>query len=92
MSIASIAGSDAAAARQMIETARKVIAPNGWRLTWRVEMINTAGGPTHGEAVGWSDFDNLEDAVENFRTLRRGPYRVPARIVAQVEGPIAGMA
>jgi hypothetical protein len=44
-----------------------------------------------GLAVGWSDFDALEDALDNFRRLRAGRNRVPARIVARLEGPAVGV-
>ena len=81
--------SQGATARRMIERARELVAPAGWQLRWTVEMLGSVTDP--GLAVGWSDFDTLEDAIENFRQLRSGRNRVPARIVARLEGPAVGV-
>lgn len=81
--------SQAATTRHMIERARELVPPPGWQLRWTVEMLGSAADPEL--AVGWSDFDTLEDALDSFRRLRSGRNRVPARIVARLSGPAAGV-
>ena len=81
------AATSSATTRRMLHQARELSAPPGWRLRWRVEVLESLTDPD--EAVGWSDFDELEDAVANFRALR-APPRARARIVARLESPAAG--
>jgi hypothetical protein len=81
--------SQAATTRHMFEHARELVPPPGWQLRWTVEMLGSATDPYR--AVGRSDFDTLEDALDNFRRLRAGRNRVPARIVARLTGPAVGV-
>lgn len=79
--------------RAMIREAQRITAPPGWSVKWTVEMIDvvpSCDGAKATDVAGWSDFDTFEDALANFRALRTGGNRVPARIVARLEGPIAG--
>lgn len=81
--------SQAASTRHMIEQARELEPPPGWQVRWTVEMLGSATDPHL--AVGWTEHESLEDALENFRRLRAGRNRVPARIVARLEGPAVGV-
>lgn len=75
-------GRKAAATKSVFETARALAAPPGWKISWTVLLVDkTPGYPV----VGYSEFDTLDEALENFRSLRSG--RCGARLVAQVQSP-----
>lgn len=81
----------AAVTRAMIREAQCITAPPGWSVKWTVELIGAfrpGDGAEPTGVAGWSDFDDFDAALENFRRLRAG--RAPARIVARLEGPVAG--